>query len=188
MLRGPVKVVGINNIRSHPTAGIKSIGLNGTVQLGTAVAPTNATNKGIVWTLAGVGSISQTGLFTAGSVSGAAFIQAVSAENPKIKSGLYIINVIIPVTGLTLAIGPNGTDIHRRFTAKTVTKISSIIEPPNATNRAVVFTSSNPRVAKINSAGLITAGPILGSTVITATASDTTNGMKRTTMTIRVLY
>ena len=183
-----IKVVGINNIRSFPVMGVTKIGLNSSVQLGTAVAPANATNKGLIWTLTGVGTISQTGLFTSGSVGGIAVIQTISAENSKIKSGAYVINVVIPVTGLALAVGANGTRIHRRFTANTTSKLTAVLNPPNATNRNVVFTSSNPRVASVNSAGLVMAGPLLGTAVITAVADDKTNGVKKATVTFRILY
>lgn len=182
-----IKVRGINNIQSVPRNGIRNVGLNQTVQLKTNVTPQNATNKGILWTLTGVGSITQSGLFSSGGTGGAAFIQAVSAENGRIKSGLYIINVVIPLTGLSVTVGPNGTDIYRTFAKNTSTRITPVFTPATATNKKVRYTSSNPKNVIVNSAGIIMAGPILGSAVIIATADDRTNGVQSASVTIRNL-
>lgn len=182
-----IKVRGINNIASFPRNGIRNVGLNETVQLKTSVAPLNATNKGIIWTLTGAGSITQSGLFSSGGIGGTAFIQAVSAENGKIKSGLYIINVVVPLTGLSLTIGPNGTDIYRTFTKNTSTRITPVFTPANATNKKIRYTSSNPKAVIVNSTGIIMAGPILGSAIIIATAEDRTNGVQSASVTIRNL-
>ena len=183
-----IKVVGVNNIRSYPIMNVNKIGLNSSVQLGTAVAPANATNKGLVWTLVGVGSISQTGLFTSGGVGGVAVIQAISAENPKIKSGAYVINVVIPVTGFELSVGSRVTKIHRRFTGQTTSMLVPVFTPSNATNKNIKYTSSNPKVATVNSAGLVAAGSTLGTAIITAVADDKTFGVKKATATFTIVY
>ena len=182
-----IKVRGINNIASVPRNGIRNVGLNEIVQLKTNATPLNATNKGIRWTLTGVGSITQSGLFSSGEIGGTAFIQVVSQENDKIKSGLYIINVIIPLTGLGLTVGPKGTDIYRTFTKNTGTHVTPVFTPATATNKNVIYKSSNPRVVLVNSGGLIMAGPILGSATITVTSADKTNGVISASVTIRNL-
>ncbi|WP_308992361.1 Ig-like domain-containing protein [Mariniflexile litorale] len=51
------------------------------------------------------------------------------------------------------------------------TSLSANVTPSNATNKMVNWTSTNPSVASINSAGVVT-GVTIGSTTITATTQD----------------
>ena len=73
---------------------------------------------------------------------------------------------IVSVTGLTL----NKTSVVVDGNAKTVQIVATIL-PQNATNKSVKWVSSNPDVASVDDAGLVTIHK-KGVAVITATAAD----------------
>ena len=81
-------------------------------------------------------------------------------------SGRVTPPAIVSVTGLTL----NKTSVVVDGNAKTVQIVATIL-PQNATNKSVKWVSSNPDVASVDDAGLVTIHK-KGVAVITATAAD----------------
>jgi hypothetical protein len=67
--------------------------VRGTLQFTASVA--NATNPGVTWSATGAGTINSNGLFTAGSVSGAAIVTATSVQD-RTKSASASVSVIVP--------------------------------------------------------------------------------------------
>lgn len=85
--------------------------------------------------------------------------------------------IINNVTGITLNETSKELDIIDTF------QLIAIIEPANATNTNIIWSSSNEEVATVNQKGLVTAKSI-GEAVITATTED---GNFKATATIKVL-
>jgi hypothetical protein len=180
----PVKLLGL--IQTVPTRNVKIMAVNSSIQLHVEVAPFNATNKGIIWTLVGTGSISQTGIYSSSGTAGVACIQAVSAANPTIKSRAYIINVIVPLTGFQIA--ASSTDIYRTISKKPCVAFLSIIpSPPDATSRRATYTIDNKNIAIVNASGIVMAQTALGTATITAKIADPINGILQQTIQIRSL-
>jgi hypothetical protein len=82
----------------------------------------------------------------------------------------------VPVTGVSL--DPSELDV---IVGETIT-LTATISPANATNKAVVWTTSDPSVATVTSDGVVT-GFGLGTAVITVTTVD---GDKKATCTVTV--
>ncbi len=87
---------------------------NGTLQLTAAIAPTNATNQTVTWTIAngtGQATISSTGLVTA--VSNGTVTARATANDGAGVYGTLVITIssqVIPVTGITVT-GAGGSSI-----------------------------------------------------------------------------
>jgi hypothetical protein len=180
----PVKLLSL--IQTAPTRNVKTIAVNSSIQLQVEVAPLNATNKEITWTVVGTGSISQTGFYSSSGTAGVAYIQAVSAANPTIKSRAYIINVIVPLTGFQIAASSNY--IYRTISKKPcITFLSIIPSPPDATFRRATYTIDNKNIAIVNASGIVMAQTALGTATITATIIDPIRGVIQQTIQIRSL-
>gem|GEM_PF-2949168 len=142
-----------------------TISESGTSQLTVAYTPTNATNKYLTWSSnnPSVATVSDTGLVT-GVAAGTATITATSEENP-----LYIstctVTVHNPVTGVTVS--PVSTTI----VVDDVITLTCTVSPSNATDPSVTWISSNPAVATVSPAGVVTALSA-GTTVITVTTTE----------------
>lgn len=67
-----------------------------------------------------------------------------------------------------------------------VDDINFTMIPADAFNQNIIWESSNPQVATINPSGMITTHSV-GSTVITMTSCDTTNGMQTDSITLNVI-
>lgn len=181
-----VRVRSIANIRSAPAQNVKTIRPNTSLQLATQVYPINATNKQFTWIHSGVGTISAAGLFTSDATTGAAFIYAVSVENARVRTNLYVINVVVPLESFTIV--ASRTDIYRTFTKPTVSMLSIVPTPANATMKHATFVSSNRHIAFVNSrSGLVVSQPLLGTATITATITDPLTGVHKQTVQIRNL-
>ena len=132
-----------------------------------SVQPANASIQGVTWTTSSpaVASVSAGGLVTALS-PGNVTITATTAD------GNFQAICTVTVNAATIAVGgiavsPMSLEIPRGGTAS----LSYTISPANATDKTVIWTSSNPAVAAVDADGLVTAGG-LGSAVITATTQD----------------
>lgn len=138
--------------------------LNGTVQLVPVITPENATNKQVNWSSSdnNVATVNASGLVTAVG-EGQATILAVTVDGGFEASS--VISVAVPVTGVTVAPGT------ATLTTGEQLQLTAGIQPENATDKRVDWSSSNPDVATVSSNGLVTAtGP--GSAEITVTTLD----------------
>lgn len=135
-----------------------------TVQLSALVTP-DAASQTVVWKSSNpsVASVDSNGLVTVGTKTGAAVISAVAVDGSK-KSGTYSISVSKALTGITLT-GPAVVGI-----GKTV-KLMLSFTPANATNKNVIWTSSNPKVATVSTTGSVK-GIAAGTATITAIAKE----------------
>lgn len=134
----------------------KELKVNETAQLAASVLPATA-NQGIKFTSSDetVATVSETGLVTARK-EGTAVITATAADGSEksasctIKVGATAVDV--PVTGITLDQPEITIEV-----LKDAKQLKATVEPANATNKDVVFSSSNTNVPVVSNTGLVTA-------------------------------
>jgi uncharacterized protein YjdB len=143
---------------------VASVAKGKTFTLKAVVTPTNATNQNVTWTSYDTSIATVT---SEGKVKGIA--PGTTTIRVKTKDGGFTakckVTVVIPVTGVTLDVSKVTLKVGKTKTLK------ATVKPSNATVTKVVWTSSNPAVAKVNSSGKITAVK-KGKATITATTAD----------------
>ena len=164
----PVAVTGIQLSQSS----VELTGINSSTTLTATVTPNNAANKDVTWTSSSdsVATV-ENGVVTAVG-SGTATITATSNANSEVKATCTV-TVTVPVTGVTIK------DSSGNTTSATMTlsegantlQLTATVEPSNATNKAVTWSSNATNVAEVNDTGLVTAKSA-GKVTITATATD----------------
>lgn len=135
------------------------------MQLVTTVYPSNATNTSVSWisTNESVATVDANGFVTAVGPGTANII--VTAQDGSGICASCVVTVTQPVTGITL----NQT-VLELVLAETYT-LRATVFPDNATNKAVLWTSSDESVVKINQNGVISVVGV-GTATVTATAKD----------------
>ncbi|WP_419002911.1 Ig-like domain-containing protein, partial [Anaerotignum lactatifermentans] len=157
----PVQSVGLNK-----TELALEVGKTGTLEA--KVEPSDATNKNVTWSSSNseVATVDN-GVVTAVS-AGEAIITVTTEDGAKTATCKVTVNApqTVPVTGvtldkaeLTLEKGSTGT-------------LKATVEPQNATNNTVTWSSSNPEFATVDN-GVVTAVSA-GEAIITAKAGDKT--------------
>jgi uncharacterized protein YjdB len=155
------------------TIGVKSITLHtrnisllkgATFQSIATIVPSNATNKTVIWSsaVASIATVSNSGLITAVG-NGTGIITCFTQDGNKTAS--IIVRVTTPVSSVRL----NQTALA--LTRNTTYQLASIISPPTASNRVVIWSTSNSAIATVSSSGNVR-GIAIGSAVITAQTSD----------------
>lgn len=142
---------------------------NETAQLSASVQPTTA-SQSIRYSSNNdaVATVSNTGLVTAVK-EGTAIITAAANDG----SGKYATCTVkvgstpveVPVTGIT--VNPS----EMLLEAKEAKELKATVEPANATNKGVIFSSSNTNVAVVSNDGLVTAVNN-GTAIITVTSKE----------------
>jgi len=135
-----------------------------TFQSTATIAPSNATNKIMVWSsaIASVATVSPTGLITAVG-NGTGIVTCFTQDGNKTAS------IIVRVTTPVLSVRLNQTALS--LTRNTTHQLASIISPSTASNQAVTWSTSNSAIATVSSSGNVR-GVAIGSAVITAQTSD----------------
>jgi uncharacterized protein YjdB len=139
--------------------------LKGTTLQSTAtIAPLNATNKTVMWSsaIASIATVSPTGLITAVG-NGTGIISAFSQDGNKTAS--IIVRVTTPVSSVLL----NQTAIS--LTRNATYQLASIISPSTASNKSVIWSTSNSAIVIVSSSGNVR-GIAIGSAVITVQTLD----------------
>lgn len=136
-----------------------------TSKLTAAVSAKTASNKKVIWSSSNpnVVKVSSKGLITAVN-TGSATITAVAADGSGKKASCKVV-VNIPVSAITL------NAYSGRLAVGAAVTLKATVFPANATNKGYVWSSSNSKVATVNSAGKVVAVSA-GSAVITAKATD----------------
>lgn len=158
----------------YPTSislsGTSSVSIGSTSQLEVTYTPSDTNVKNVTYTSSNtsVATVSSTGLVT-GVAQGSATITATAEATNGTVSATYGITVTpIAVTGVTLDTNSASVKV-----GKTITLVATV-NPSNATNKNVTWTSSSTSVATVNSSGVVT-GVAAGSSTITVTsAADST--------------
>ena len=135
------------------------------IQLTITVAPANATNKDVTWTTsdATVATVDQQGLVTLKAV-GQAVITATATDGSGVSASCKL--TIEPVL---------------------VSQLTAAVEPANATNQDVTWTSSNTSVATVAADGTVTA-VAAGTANISVKATDASGITATCTVTVTVVY
>ena len=141
-------------------------------QLKATVLPENATNKNVTWksSTESVATVDQNGNIKAIN-GGYTYVYVITVDGNKIDACEVIVTKkVIPVTGVTL-----DKDKLGLYEDETVQLIPTVL-PENATNKNIIWSSSNESVATVDQNGNVTAiaaggwGP--GLAIITATTED----------------
>ena len=142
-----------------------SVGVNNSMTLAATIQPANATNKTVIWSTsdAGVASVNQNGVVTGvspGTVTVTATTQdgAKTASSTITSSNILLTSVVVNKPSATIGVGDT-------------TSIKATVAPANASNKTVLWTSSDPSVATVSNTGIVTAVAI-GTATIAVTAQD----------------
>ena len=143
----------------------KSIPIGTNFTLTEVISPSNAVNKAVTWssTNEAVATVSASGVVTPIAV-GSALIK-VQAVDGVVSDFCFVTVTKQDVTGITLK--KNGATLKIGGT----TTISPVVAPTDASNKSVTYSSSNPSVANVTAAGVITATAI-GNSIITVQTVD----------------
>jgi uncharacterized protein YjdB len=162
-----IPVMGITVSGAGGATLIATIG--GTLQLNAVIAPANATNQSVSWSMSngtGDASVSSSGLVTA-ITSGIVTARATANDGSGVYGTLVITisNHIIPVTSIIITGEGGNTSIASKNGSL---QLNAVIIPSNATNQTVTWSiGSGSGQASINSTGLVTA---ISSGIVTARA------------------
>jgi uncharacterized protein YjdB len=128
------------------------------------ITPADATNKAVVWTSGNpyVAAVDDNGVIT-GISAGRAEITVRTEDGG--FTAKCVVDASVRVTGITL------TETSRPICVGDIYPLKAVIEPADATNKSVRWTSSNPRAAVVDANGVIT-GVSTGRTVITAATEE----------------
>ena len=145
-----------------------------TYKLDLIVSPSNANNKDIIWNSSNnnVASVKD-GVVTVNGI-GSAIISAVSG-NVKAEAYINVVNNEVKVD--SISIGKTNGIIYINSDVK-ILNLSTSISPSNATNKTIVWKSSNPNVASVSD-GVVTAKSV-GVTTITASCGGKSDSIKIT--------
>ena len=143
-----------------------------TVTLKSTVSPSNATNRNVTWKSSNtsVATVSSAGVVT-GKKAGTATITCTAKDGSGVKATCKI-TVTKPVTKITL------NKAAASIKAGKTVKLSAAVTPTNATDRSVIWSSSNTSIATVSSTGVVTAKKA-GTVTITCKAKDG-SGVKAT--------
>ncbi len=150
------------------TADATTIGVGGTTTVTATVAPSNATNQDVTWSSSNqkVATVAQNGVVT-GVAAGTAKITATTED------GSYTASVTITVDAKILTgISLSQTSATLKV-GKTVQLTVSYTPSDTTSSKTVTWSSSNTKVAKVSSKGVVTAIGY-GTAAITATVGSCT--------------
>lgn len=136
-------------------------------KLTATVEPTNATNKNVTWSSdhEAIATVDQNGTVTARN-GGQAIITVTTADGS--KTATCTVNVRVHIGVPVQSVGLNKTELALEV-GKTGT-LEAIVEPSDATNKNVTWSSSNSEVATVDN-GVVTAVSA-GEAIITVTTED----------------
>lgn len=155
----PVQSVSLDKTSLELTEG-------GTGTLIATVEPSNATNKNVTWESSNksVATVDANGLVTAVSAGTATITVTTEDSNKTATCAVTVAAATVPVTGVTL--NKTSTSLYVGDTET----LTATVEPSDATNKTVTWTSSNPSVATVEN-GVVTAVGA-GTATITVTTVD----------------
>ena len=170
----PVKISGITLNRTNP-----SLFVGKTFQLKAAITPSDATNRTLEWTSSdpSVAEVSSTGLITA-KEKGTATITCKAKDGSGVQTSCKV-TVKVPVSGIALNRANPSLFVGKTF------QLKAVVTPSDANNKAVTWTSSDPSVATVSSAGKITAKK-KGTATITCKAKDGSGVQASCKVTVKV--
>ncbi|WP_347223367.1 Ig-like domain-containing protein, partial [Bacteroides congonensis] len=159
--------VPLQNITLNKTSGRLKVGE--TDSLTVSYYPSDTTvSKTVTWTSSNTNVATVSGGKITAKNEGTATITA-TVQNKKVTYSLTVVPAVIKVSNISL----NNTNIQL-YLDSSIDKsreLSAYITPSNATNKEIVWSSSNTKVASVSNKGMVTAVSS-GTATITATAVD----------------
>lgn len=158
------KVIKVTKISLSASTVLTKVGC--TEKITATVTPTNADNRAVTWSSSAptVASVDQSGNIIAKSV-GNATITVTAKDGSGVTATCWVNVTDIKVTGITL----NKTTLNIKTGA--TEQLTAKVQPTDATNSKVTWSSNEPTVAEVDQTGMITAKKE-GSAVITVKAQD----------------
>ncbi len=157
--------VAVTGVTLTPTSANLTVGE--TQQLIASVQPTNATNTNVSWSCSNTSivTVNNSGLITAVNPGNATVTVTTVDGGYTAVCSVTVEPNIIPVTGVSIDPATTGIVVGQ------TKQLTAIIQPANATNTNLSWSSNNTAVATVNSSGLVTAVAV-GTTVVTVTTVD----------------
>ena len=158
------KVIKVTKISLSASTLLTKVGR--TEKITATVTPTNADNRAVTWSSSAptVASVDQSGNIIAKSV-GNATITVKAKDDSGVTATCWVNVTDIKVTGITLS----KTTLNIKTGA--TEQLTAKVQPTDATNSKVTWSSNKPTVAEVDQTGMITAKQE-GSAVITVKAQD----------------
>lgn len=155
---------------------VATVNVGKTVTVKATVTPANADNKTLVWTSSNKKIATVSNGVVKGVKAGRVIITAKTTDGSNI-SATCTVTVKQPVTRISLS------KKATMYTGKKLT-LKAKVNPANASNKALTWKSSNTKIAKVASNGVVT-GVKAGTVKITATAKDGSRKSATCTVTVR---
>ncbi len=155
----------VNKITLNKTS--LSLNINASETLTATILPANATNKKVTWESSNpkVATVSINGQVKAVG-PGTATISCIAADGSKVRATCTV-KCIQMITGIKIDVKEKTITLNRDKS----TTLKTIIQPANASDKSLTWSSSNPRIVSVTSAGVIKAVSG-GAATITCTAND----------------
>lgn len=164
-----IPVTGVSLAKTEAT-----IGRGQTLRIAAAVAPENATNKNVTWSISpdnkGI-SVGSDGLITAASNAEGPVTLTVTTEDGEFTA-FCILTISIPVTGVSVGYGTSGvTGLYLTMGVRDNYQLTAKVSPSNASNKNVSWESMDETVVTVDESGKVTATGA-GSTTVKVTTED----------------
>lgn len=170
----PSTPVAVSGVALDKKVATVNVGKKVTVKA--TVTPANADNKTLVWTSSNTKIATVSNGVVKGVKAGRVIITAKTTDGSNI-SATCTVTVKQPVTRISLS------KKATMYTGKKLT-LKAKVNPANASNKALTWKSSNTKIAKVASNGVVT-GVKAGTVKITATAKDGSRKSATCTVTVR---
>lgn len=170
----PSTPVAVSGVALNKKVATVNVGKKVTVKA--TVTPANADNKTLVWTSSNTKIATVSNGVVKGVKAGRVIITAKTTDGSNI-SATCTVTVKQPVTRISLS------KKATMYTGKKLT-LKAKVNPANASNKALTWKSSNTKIAKVASNGVVT-GVKAGTVKITATAKDGSRKPATCTVTVR---
>ena len=145
------KSIKVTGIRIFSENGLYEVSVGNTLKLAADVEPDSATDTTLKWTSSNISlaTVSQKGLVSALS-AGEVWIRATANDGSGVVDSVKItIKEFIPVTSVTIS----GDTV---IAVGTSAKFKADVQPDNATDSSVTWSSSNNLIATVSMSGLVT--------------------------------
>lgn len=170
----PSTPVAVSGVALNKKVATINVGKKVTVKA--TVTPANADNKTLAWTSSNTKIATVSNGVVKGVKAGRVIITAKTTDGSNI-SATCTVTVKQPVTRVSLS------KKATMYTGKKLT-LKAKVNPANASNKALTWKSSNTKIAKVASNGVVT-GVKAGTVMITATAKDGSRKSATCTVTVR---
>lgn len=170
----PLTPVAVSGVALNKKVATVNVGKKVTVKA--TVTPANADNKTLAWTSSNTKIATVSNGVVKGVKAGRVIITAKTTDGSNI-SAKCTVTVKQPVTRISLS------KKATMYTGKKLT-LKAKVNPANASKKALTWKSSNTKIAKVASNGVVT-GVKAGTVKITATAKDGSRKSATCTVTVR---